>query len=846
MPTNQKNHAVSVVLRPDPGGEGPTTISVRHPTDPFMGLKVSIGTPNLPFHVSAVSENDTFDLVRAYLGWLTGMSAKKRIPELGFSLALQGGTATEDLICLPFVDQQFPWKTSFWFDRTDHTLVALAAPDPLSDDITSRCGIRVVAHYSDLHNSLLVTSMSAHLLPGAIVKIKSGTPSGQEEVGPVKQEKFKIDVIRSKEPVSQKPKRANHSISARRPTGDEKILTQYIGGPRNFDRNAVYSEVEFVRHQPSRFVRADIDSGILAENLAQNSKGLVKSAPISIRPPRSDAFAADQAYYSSNLLFDVFRRYSIRPKNYFRSAQLPLAIHYRSGMPYGSGRSGQTVNAAVQPYEPDPGRTAANRARPPNKWRRHQIAPGLCQEPPELHMHFALANLTHRGREEWKGEQRSPAQPMGIVTDPRWVWHEFGHVLLMATTGELEMRFAHSLGDALAAIISDPESNFVEDTGPAVVGERAKNRRWRGATFPWVYIPRRHDRCVKRGWSWSGAMHKPLRELPDAKQPRRKGYRSEQILSTSLFRLYLCLGGMTLNPGGLQIRQAASDYTVYLIMKGLGLLGDARIVAANHPDQLVSALIDADVGTESFKIDANDVTGGFAHKVIRWAFEAQGLYADGAVNNNDKGEPPAVDVYIKDRRPPFEHWCGGVEHDEGSYVPVPLEGPKTMDDSNVLWFTDAIEINKEGTEIHVWVGNRGSKTADGVGVRVFCAPWNGTSLPTWEGGGGNWNEVETKAGGPTTNTTQNIPKSETLDFGPYAWEREAPDANYLILAEATCDADRANTDPDSRLPCGRRPIPLVDLVANDNNLGLTLWRCPEKPSSSKDKPEDLAIPRQHA
>jgi len=41
-----------------------------------------------------------------------------------------------------------------------------------------------------------------------------------------------------------------------------------------------------------------------------------------------------------------------------------------------------------------------------------------------------------------------------------------------------------------------------------------------------------------------------------------------------------------------------------------------------------------------------------------------------------------------------------------------------------------------------------------------------------------------------------------------------------VLAQATCEDDRANTDPASSLPCSQLPTPLIDLVANDNNLGL--------------------------
>ena len=65
------------------------------------------------------------------------------------------------------------------------------------------------------------------------------------------------------------------------------------------------------------------------------------------------------------------------------------------------------------------------------------------------------------------------------------------------------------------------------------------------------------------------------------------------------------------------------------------------------------------------------------------------------------------------------------------------------------------------------------------------------------------------------------------------WRREAPidfefdpvvavtgTTDYFVFAAATCDADRANIDPASGQPCATLGAPLVDLVANDNNLGL--------------------------
>ena len=114
--------------------------------------------------------------------------------------------------------------------------------------------------------------------------------------------------------------------------------------------------------------------------------------------------------------------------------------------------------------------------------------------------------------------------------------------------------------------------------------ELAKDPNWRGSTFPWVFLPRRHDRCVAVGWSWSGRLHYALSQVPNSAGPRRKAYWSEQILSSSLFRLYRCIGGDTTMVApprypDSHARRSASHYCVYLIMRAIQILGTSLVVA---------------------------------------------------------------------------------------------------------------------------------------------------------------------------------------------------------------------------------------------------------------------------
>lgn len=99
---------------------------------------------------------------------------------------------------------------------------------------------------------------------------------------------------------------------------------------------------------------------------------------------------------------------------------------------------------------------------------------------------------------------------VGIAADFRIVCHEFCHAIVWDNLSSPNFGFAHGAGDSIGVMLSDPGSEAPD----------------RGLTFPWITaIPRRHDRDVTQGWAWGGINHD-------------KGYQSEQILSTTLFRAY--------------------------------------------------------------------------------------------------------------------------------------------------------------------------------------------------------------------------------------------------------------------------------------------------------------------
>ena len=131
---------------------------------------------------------------------------------------------------------------------------------------------------------------------------------------------------------------------------------------------------------------------------------------------------------------------------------------------------------------------------------------------------FANGNTTGTGLGSFRFGWVCAGGGIGIAADQRVVLHEFGHALLWDNVDSPNFGFAHSAGDALAAIVHDP-------------GTQAPDRY---LTFPWLTsmtgIDRRHDRDPDAGWAWFGAEWNTQ-------------YGGEQVLSTTLFRLYEALGG---------------------------------------------------------------------------------------------------------------------------------------------------------------------------------------------------------------------------------------------------------------------------------------------------------------
>jgi hypothetical protein len=340
---------------------------------------------------------------------------------------------------------------------------------------------------------------------------------------------------------------------------------------------------------------------------------------------------------------------------------------------------------------------------------------------------------------------------------------------------------------------------------------------------------------VAHGWGWGGGLHYALAQVQDSAKPRRKAYWSEQILSSSLFRLYRCIGGDTTQVGSLDqpdvnVRESASHYSVYLIMRGIQILGTSIVVPANEPDQLVSTLIDADINTGAWDVvftpevsDDPPVTpldlhriGGCVHKVIRWAFEAQGLYTPVGTITNAPGAPPPVDIYIADRRPTLDPnaLSGDVDYGHGSYNPVSLDWDLAQSETGRTpdWQATDDAVDVQGGDIKIRVANRGTQPAMGVTVTAWWCEWPvNTVPPLWNDGAAGWTPCN-----PNVSPAQDIDPGDEAEFD---FSHAPPADRYVVLAKATCADDLANTDVPL-LACSYMKTRLVDLVSGDNNLGL--------------------------
>lgn len=165
--------------------------------------------------------------------------------------------------------------------------------------------------------------------------------------------------------------------------------------------------------------------------------------------PRTNDFAAVNAYYHQTQLFRTIADLGFVVEDYFDGTTFPIPVDHRAS--FGTA-DGVEINAFWSPN--GSGGTSF--------------------------MGFCLCDLS------------DTANPLGRAVDPYVHWHEMGgHGVLGDHVGSGNLGFSHSHGDGLAAIQNDPESAL-----------RALPERFDYAPFH-PTITRRFDRPVN-GWAWNG------------------------------------------------------------------------------------------------------------------------------------------------------------------------------------------------------------------------------------------------------------------------------------------------------------------------------------------------------
>jgi hypothetical protein len=433
---------------------------------------------------------------------------------------------------------------------------------------------------------------------------------------------------------------------------------------------------------------------------------------------RTNNFAAVNAYYHANNFFDVLEDLGFDRDAYFNGTAFPVHVDHRASIG-------------------DPGGVEIN-----------AFCSGDAQGDGIGLVGYCLANLA------------DTTNPLGRAVDKYVHWHEIGgHGILWDHVDSPNFGFAHSAGDGLAGLQSDPES-LLRQLG---LVERFRYTPFR--PIRWM------NRDVASGWGWGGASDVG-------------GYDSEEILATTHFRIYRVIGG---DSNDLNRRVLASRVVSYLIIRAVGDL--TPMTNPGTADDWCTRLM----ATDAFNWPSEGLTGGAYHKVIRWAFEVQGLFRPPAAPTTDPGNPPEVDVYIDDGR-------------AGIYEPYLADFANTAD----IWnrrFPDGGSAHEEPLAgfpsfVYVRVRNRGTDTAADPSVKLFQAdPASGLGWP------GAWTAAVTPqlaAGGAIASGGQTV-------VGPFAWSASAAGA-LSLLASASATGDASNADTITG------PIENWRLVPFDNNL----------------------------
>jgi hypothetical protein len=458
---------------------------------------------------------------------------------------------------------------------------------------------------------------------------------------------------------------------------------------------------------------------------------------------RTNDFAAVNAYYHADQVFEMIE-----------DLGFPLNTYFPGPAPSGPPCSGTTFPVHID-----------HRARKPNGNPNGE----------DIYA-FMHANCTNDGIGFvgfCLGDLSDITHPLGRAVDKWAHWHEIGgHGILLARIHSLNFNFAHSVGDGLAAIQIDPESKL-----------RSVPLRFQYAPF----LPgtnRDFNKDVTIGWAWGGIF--------DRGMAINEGYDSEQILATTHFRIYRSVGGDAANVASCQF---ASRVVTYLILRAV--YGLTQSTNPSTADLWCGALMAADL----LDWTTAGLSGGAYNKVIRWAFEKQGMFqSPGAPTPvTSVGAPPDVDIYIDDGRHgeyeyKYDHWNNTSIWNRNNADGMTGHQPAIVGQTNYAY---------------VKVKNRGTLTANNVIVKGYhCLPGAGLTWPT------DFLQMTPLAGLPIASIAAN--NTQEVTVGPFAW---IPNVNAYghdcLLMIASTAGDVSNID---NFALGET-IEEWRLVPHDNNVG---------------------------
>ncbi len=377
------------------------------------------------------------------------------------------------------------------------------------------------------------------------------------------------------------------------------------------------------------------------------------------------------------------------------------------------------------------------------------------------------------------------------AVDPRLVWHEFGHVLLFTRDPRSNGRlpFAHGIGDALAAIHFDPDS--------AVRGDDSL----RGLTFPWFRDYRPHRIARRHDWRFDETQGMIWARLD---LDSRSEYQREEVLSSTLFRIYRAFGG---DSSSAARRRLASNYVLFLIVQAIGT---AKLEALQGPHELRDLLMAADAGIDRGAFQ--DIPRGALQKVIEWAFEEQGLDAWQDDTGRWRRSPPAVDIYI-DPAPqgdPSDACWTGYLGSEFFWESAAIRN-RLRPDRGVEPETPRLGCNNF---LHVRIRNRGTLNLQPPSVRLFYR--KAELIPVWPARNVSvdphtrWLEAT-----PIRELVSMPADSVTFQEAVFVWRPDAPGPWSFVAAVSASQGDEGDF-------CSLETLEAADGSAIDAT-GRVLW-----------------------